>query len=83
MDLGNELEALKNENIQLKNALDQSNAEKLALDGLLIDNLKNALQVKARLILIEAELNKVKSDLAPKPNNDACNQALPEVQTIY
>lgn len=63
MELQQELDALKNENKSYKDFLETVNAEKVALDQMLVENLKGSLNAKKEVILRDEQLKKLHLEL--------------------
>jgi hypothetical protein len=59
MEVTEEFKALKNELKLYKEHIEGLNAEKVALDQMLVENLKNSLQSKKELVLKEEQLKKL------------------------
>lgn len=58
MDLQGQLTAAQAENNFLKQAIENVTAEKIALDQMLIENLKSLLNVRKEIILLHEKLRK-------------------------
>ncbi len=63
MELAQELETLKNENKMYKEFLEGINAEKVALDQLLVESLKTSLQAKKEAVLNGEKVKKLTNDI--------------------
>lgn len=63
MELQEELNILKSENKQYKDFLEGINAEKIALDQLLVESLKNNLSAKKDVILKDEKIRKLNVEL--------------------
>ena len=63
MDLQQELNSVKNELKIYKEHLEQVNAEKIAIDQLLVENLKGHLQSKKEALLNSDKLKKANDEL--------------------
>lgn len=71
MEINEELNALKSENSFLKSMLENTNAEKIALDQLFVESLKSSLQVKKQVILLDEAIKKKDAEIASLKNEKA------------
>lgn len=71
MEINEELNVLKSENSFLKNMLENTNAEKIALDQLFVESLKTSLQVKKQVILLDEIMKKKDIEIANIRNEKA------------
>lgn len=62
MDVGSELDQVKNELKAYKDYLEGLNAEKIAIDQLLVETLKSALDAKKKVILYETKNQKAEAE---------------------
>jgi hypothetical protein len=65
MDLQEQVNSLNAEKIQLLNFVENINAEKIALDQLLVESLKSSVSTKKELFLVNAKATKLEQE-----NND-------------
>lgn len=63
MDLQEQVNALTTERDQYKDALEQVNAERIALDQMYVNSLKDAVKDKKELILNNDKLNSLQNSL--------------------
>jgi predicted RNase H-like nuclease (RuvC/YqgF family) len=63
MELQEQLTALQAENKSYKDFLEGVNAEKIALDQMLVENLKNSLASKKEVILKDEQIRKLNVEL--------------------
>jgi len=72
MELEHKLAQMESEKLQYINLIDNINAEKLALDQMLVDNIKNTLTVKKDIIFLNQKIIKIQNELdnANKENID-------------
>lgn len=71
MEINEELNALKSENSFLKSMLENSNAEKVALDQLFVENLKSTLQIKKQVVLSDEAIKKKDVEISTLKNEKA------------
>jgi uncharacterized protein (DUF3084 family) len=71
MDVHEELVAVKSENKIYKEHLENLDAEKLGLDQLLVENLKNLLQCRKELILASNKCKRLETEMVTLNNTNA------------